>query len=145
MPIPHLSLPNLRHLATRVTNTYGDVQAAARLGRDLPAYLRHPTPRAEAECRIRYLLATREQRFLRLVQRAIYARPDSPYRALLAAAGCEFGDMQALVSRDGLEGALMTLAQRGVYLTHSERRHPPGAGGEGARCVPRGCDAGRRQ
>src|SRR5262249_49908726 len=59
-------------------------------------------------------------RFLHLVERAIYPYPRSPYRSLLRAAGCEPGDLRALVAREGLEGALGQLADRGVYVSFDE-------------------------
>jgi hypothetical protein len=55
-----------------------------------------------------------------LVERAAYRRPDSPYARLLRHAGCELGDLRALVARDGVEGALVRLAERGVYVTFDE-------------------------
>jgi hypothetical protein len=67
-------------------------------------------------------LARREADFLDLVRRAVYANPESPYRPLLATAGCEYGDLARLVGRDGLEAALAALARDGVYLTLDELR-----------------------
>jgi hypothetical protein len=50
----------------------------------------------------------------------VYANPASPYRELLRLAGCEYGDLERLIARDGLEGALRQLYTCGVYLTVDE-------------------------
>lgn len=47
-----------------------------------------------------------------------YAR--SPYRTLLRAAGCEMGDIRALVAREGVEGALGRLRDAGVFVRFDE-------------------------
>jgi hypothetical protein len=65
-------------------------------------------------------LETREARFLDMIRTHVYDRPRSPYRRLLELAGCTYTDLQALVRREGLEGALRELARHGVYLTAAE-------------------------
>jgi hypothetical protein len=62
----------------------------------------------------------RQERFLEKLQLAVYPIPNSPYRQLLNAAGCEFGDVQSLVEKEGLEGALRELVDAGVYLSYEE-------------------------
>lgn len=62
----------------------------------------------------------RDDRFLALVERSIYGQPGSPYLALLRLAGCEPGDLRALVKQKGLEGALRVLREAGVYVTFEE-------------------------
>ena len=57
-----------------------------------------------------------------MLRHAVYARAESPYRALLAAAGCELGDAAGLLRTEGLEGALAQLFRAGVYLTVDEFR-----------------------
>jgi hypothetical protein len=54
------------------------------------------------------------------VEHSIYRHPSSPYLALLRHAGCERGDLEALVRRDGLDRALHTLRDAGVYVTFEE-------------------------
>lgn len=73
-----------------------------------------------ARAQLAQALETRPARFLDLVRTHVYARPRSPYRKLLALAGCAFGDLETLVHREGLEGALRELARQGVYLTAAE-------------------------
>ncbi len=69
---------------------------------------------------MRRALATREERFLAIVEQRVYARPSSPYRRLLEHAGCAFVDVRDLTKRHGLEGALRRLAEAGVYLRAAE-------------------------
>ena len=65
-------------------------------------------------------LRTREARFLALARHAIYEHPRSPYRPLLDAAGCQYGDLEALVGSHRLEGTLSRLAGAGVRFTFDE-------------------------
>lgn len=96
-----------------------DLVAGARLLSGLPQFLRRPVTLPEARRVLGQRLERREADFLVRAQ-AIYARPGSPYRRLLGHAGCQYGDLQALVGRDGLEGALRALCRQGVYLTSDE-------------------------
>jgi hypothetical protein len=97
-----------------------DVLAGARLLWTLPGFLRHPVSLEEARATLCCRLERREADFLDLARGAIYANPGSPYRQLLVLAGCEPGDLERLVSREGVEGALTALCRRGVYLTVEE-------------------------
>jgi hypothetical protein len=97
-----------------------ELRTAAGFLARLPGYLRHPVSVAEARATLRRRLDRREVDFLALVRRGVYESPGSPYRALLALAGCEYGDLERLVTRDGLESALRSLLRCGVYLTVSE-------------------------
>jgi hypothetical protein len=62
----------------------------------------------------------REDRFLRICERAVYGHPSSPYLPLLKAAGVELGDLKSLVAKEGVEGALATLLNAGVYIAFDE-------------------------
>jgi hypothetical protein len=97
-----------------------DVASGWRLLRTLPTMLRHPLRVDEAAAILRHRLERREERFLSLVRQTVFARPDSPYRALFRAAGCEAGDLDALVRSEGLDTALRRLYRAGVYLTVDE-------------------------
>src|SRR3990170_4957030 len=97
-----------------------DLAKLARVTREFPRFLRTPITVGDAAETIKQRLATRALRFIALARRAIYANSRSPYLPLLRAAGCELGDLEALVAADGLEGALTKLAQAGVYLTFDE-------------------------
>lgn len=100
--------------------TVQDLTEGFRFLSRLPSFLRHPIGVEEARAVLRGRLERREVDFLALVRRNVYERPESPYRQLLGLAGCEYGDLESLVNRDGVEGALQTLFRHGVYLTLDE-------------------------
>jgi hypothetical protein len=74
----------------------------------------------EASRSIREGVRRRRERFLVKLEATVYANPRSPYRKLLAAAGCDPGDVKRLVETEDLEGALKTLARAGVYVSYEE-------------------------
>ncbi len=92
----------------------------ARFLAGLPRLLRHPVTLDEARTVLARRLAHREDDFLRVVRHGVYDNPRSPYRKLLARAGCERGDLERLVRGEGVEGALRLLLRGGVYLTVEE-------------------------
>ena len=116
-----------------------DVQDRRRAGRRPPAGRpsRLPSPTHRRRRRVT-IVRTRLQRrgddFLAVARRSIYGWPASPYRRLLAHAGCEYGDLERLVRDDGVEGALATLLQHGVFLTVEEfkGRRPAVRGTDGS-------------
>jgi hypothetical protein len=83
-------------------------------------YVRADADPARAPERIALGLATREERFLDVLDRGVYRQSRSPLRALLDHAGAELGDVAALVRSAGLEGALEQLRSRGVHVTPEE-------------------------
>ena len=107
-------------LRTRVTAMADEVGLAARLLRGLPRALRQPIDGDAARAIVSSRLARRREDFLAMARRFIYGSAASPYRRLLELAGCEYGDLDRLVSKDGVEGALTTLFQQGVFLTVEE-------------------------
>jgi len=86
----------------------------------LRGYLLHPVSIAQAREEILLQIAEREENFLRVVERAVYRHPQSPYLPLLQRAGCELGDLCQMVRRHGLEPTLRTLRAEGVYVTFEE-------------------------
>jgi hypothetical protein len=100
--------------------TVADVATGLRLLVRLPRFVRTPISAADAEAALRERLARRETDFLLLVRRGVYENPASPFRKLLAHAGCEPGDLVRLVRADGVEGALRALLRAGVYVTGDE-------------------------
>lgn len=88
----------------------------------LRRFLDHTLTMDEARSAIRERMEQREPNFLRVVERSIYGNPRSPYLSLLKMAGCELGDLRALVAQKGLEGALSELREEGVYVTFEEFR-----------------------
>jgi hypothetical protein len=85
-----------------------------------PRFLRRPLTIAGARSELEWRRRVRVPAFLDLVRRGIYARPASPYLALLRHARCELGDVERLVYRDGIEAALRHLHRAGVHLTVDE-------------------------
>ncbi len=79
---------------------------------------------------VRRMLDNRESNFLNLMRTAVFGNPASPYHQLFAWAGCTYGDLEHAVRKDGLEPALRSLRDAGVYLAHDEFK--------GARPVERG-------
>jgi hypothetical protein len=98
----------------------GDLKTYWRFSLGLPAFLRHRTTPAEAHAVVQRRMAEREDNFLRLVERGVFGYPRSPYRALLAHAGCTFGDLRDMVRARGLEATLHALYEAGVYVTFEE-------------------------
>jgi len=97
-----------------------DLAMLARLTRDFPGFIRTPINSDQAVEIIRGRLAARGERFLRLAERTIYANQKSPHLHLLRSAGCDFGDLKALVDKEGLEASLFRLAEAGVYVSYDE-------------------------
>ena len=116
---------------------YGLLRFAFRLR----SFCAAPLDTATAEATIRQGLASRGTAVLHLVERLL-RDPRSPYPVLFRAAGCELGDVRALVARDGVEAALHTLAQAGVYVSSDEfkGRAPIVRGGETAHVSDRDFD-----
>ena len=83
------------------------------------AYSRQPIPENLAEV-VRRQVEEREETWLALMQRAIFANTQHPYKRLFDLAGCEFGDLEQAVLSIGLEPALERLYDGGVYLTEDE-------------------------
>jgi hypothetical protein len=57
---------------------------------------------------------------LRVLELGVFANPSSPYLPLLRGAGAELGDVRHLVRTQGLEGALGSLYDAGVFVTLDE-------------------------
>jgi hypothetical protein len=91
-----------------------------RFGAALRGFLKTPISADQALQTVRSRMAARPELLLGMVRSCIYGNPRSPYLALLRVAGCEYGDFESLVRNEGVEGALHTLAARGVYVTIDE-------------------------
>jgi hypothetical protein len=113
---------DVTNLLAALRETVDNLAMAARLSRDVPRMLRRPIQREPMERAVRHHLATRPQRLVEMARRTIYPFPNSPFRALLRHAGCELGDLESLVIREGVEAALSVLASRGVYVTFDESK-----------------------
>ncbi len=97
-----------------------EISNGLRLLTGLPRFLRGRLSTPAAKDILRRRLEERDRDFLELARLAIYDNPRSPYRSLLLNAGCEPGDLERLVTREGLDEALRVLLQMGVYLTLEE-------------------------
>ena len=93
---------------------------AVRFRRGLRRFLADAISPEDSRATIRRRLARRDEAFLEMLARAVYGHPRSPYLALLRAAGCELGDVRALVAREGLERALERLRLAGVHVQLDE-------------------------
>jgi hypothetical protein len=91
-----------------------------RFARGLPDYVRRTISLDEAKATVRRGMERRADALVELVTRRVFGCPGSPYLKLFAAAGCEFGDFQALVGREGVEGALRALYQSGIHVSFEE-------------------------
>lgn len=65
-------------------------------------------------------VAQREENFLKMLKVSIFGFPKSPYLPLLKLKKYEYGDVENLISRNGLEETLNVLCDDGVYLTIEE-------------------------
>jgi hypothetical protein len=86
----------------------------------LRKYLKERPTLEESRQAVEEGLANRERNFLRLLKIGVYGNPRSPYLALLRHAGLSYDHVETLVNMDGLEGALVELRERGVYVTFEE-------------------------
>jgi phenylacetate-coenzyme A ligase PaaK-like adenylate-forming protein len=65
-------------------------------------------------------MAGRSAAFLHTLEKAVFSYPRSPYLKLFQHAGCNFEDVRDLVTRIGLEKALHSLLEAGIYVTFEE-------------------------
>ncbi len=94
-----------------------DLMMGARFLWALRRYLAHTLTLAEAEEQIRRHLREREAGFLRVLRQGIFDHEPSPYRKLLAHYRIGYDDVAAWVRERGVEGALGSLYDAGVYVT----------------------------
>ena len=93
------------------------ITATFKYFQDARAFLRHKLTLEDARNLVSDQFQRREATFLRLLNESIYKNPDSPYLKLLRHAGVEFSDAKRLVEQSGLEAALGSLHDAGVYVT----------------------------
>lgn len=98
----------------------GQAWAGAQFFLKLPGYLRRPLTLDQARARLSEGLRNRENLFLEKVRLDIFGYPERPYAQLMRCAGCEYGDIEAQVRREGLDATLHTLFRSGVYLSIDE-------------------------
>ena len=96
------------------------IRTFARYPLALRRFLSHTTTPEEARRIVRQRIEQRDENFLQIAEHCIYGHPRSPYLAMLRLAGCEMGDLRALVGQKGLEATLTHLRNAGVYVDFAE-------------------------
>jgi len=86
----------------------------------LKGYFKEDLSFARAAAIIKARMAQREENFLKIIKKGVFGYKKSPYLSLLKLCRCEYKDIERLVSRCGLEGALRTLKDDGVYIKIEE-------------------------
>lgn len=107
-------------MSARAPDLLADIVSGVKFISRVPSFVRRPVSLEEAGRALADRLENRERDFLRLARYGIYDNPDNPFRKMLALAGCAYGDLAALVRKEGLESALQTLWRNDVYLTVNE-------------------------
>ena len=86
----------------------------------LRGFIKNPITLESARKIITEKIQNRETNFLATVKHTIYENERSPYLKLLNLVGCEYGDLERMVSSEGIEGCLKRLAKEGVYVSYEE-------------------------
>ncbi len=97
-----------------------ELRAYVRFALGLRSFLQDRVDIGSVRDRVAVRLGRRERNLIDSVDRCVYSAPASPYRRLLEWAGCERGDFIGLVRSEGVEGALTTLRETGVFVTVDE-------------------------
>jgi len=108
----------------------------------LPGFVRSTISLDEARSLVQRRLEERDRRFIVMLERGVLRAPRSPYPKLMALAGCEIGDIKAVVRSRGLQAALRALRAAGVYVTFEEfkGRTPIVRGGRVIEVTPQNFD-----
>jgi hypothetical protein len=96
------------------------IVSLARKTRGLRQFLATPVDGVAAQATIHERVERRDELLLDSLRRLVFEVPQSPYRPLLDAAGCSYGDVEASVRDRGVEGTLEQLRDAGVYVTLDE-------------------------
>jgi hypothetical protein len=83
-------------------------------------YLGQPIGLEEARRITEQQLSMRNDRFLEMLEQAVYGNPGSPYLKLLRHAGFELPRLRRMVRENGIEQTLEALYDAGVYVTQEE-------------------------
>jgi hypothetical protein len=97
-----------------------DITMYGRYAAGLRGYLKRPLSPEQCAAMLERQRRACGETFLRILERAVYANPRSPYRRLLRHAGIEHGDVAALVADHGLEPTLERLHDAGVHVRLAE-------------------------
>ena len=107
-------------LQKRLITRLNDILVFQRFLFGLGSFSRRRISLENARAIVARRLDQREDNFLTTVKHGIFSNPTSPYLPLLKMADCEFGDIFSMVRQKGLEAALSTLKNSGVFLTFEE-------------------------
>jgi hypothetical protein len=88
----------------------------------LRRFLKERVTLEQARETIKFRLDNREENFLKLVEKGVYGYKRSPYLKLLKLTSYGYSDVRNLVLNDGLESALKTLREEGVYVSFEESK-----------------------
>ena len=102
------------------TMSLADTLAHARFAWNLRDFLRRTITLEQARSIVRQRLDEREANFVRCLEMSVAGAPKTPYRFLLDSAGCELGDVRAMVRTKGLEATLRSLREAGVHVSFEE-------------------------
>ena len=83
-------------------------------------YLKQPLTLEECRTIVADAEQRRDDNFLTLLRRGVYANPRSPYRRLLEHVGIEYGDVERDVRLHGVEASMERLYSAGVRLSFDE-------------------------
>lgn len=126
-------------------NRLDEAALYARFAWGLPRFLARRSSLEEALEVVRRRHAEREANLLCLFADSVYGHPSSPYLPLLRRAGCELGDLGAMLAADGVEATLGALHDAGVYVSFEEfkGRRPIVRGGHEQAVADRDFDSPR--
>ena len=91
-----------------------------RFAAEMPRFLRQRVTPASARADIAQRLQSRESNLIRLLERGVFGRPESPYQFVFREAGCDLGGVVELITREGVDAALGTLHDAGVKVSFDE-------------------------
>ncbi len=83
-------------------------------------FLREPLTLERARAIVRERVRNRTTNFLRVIEQNVFNHPTSPYLPLLKRAGCEFGDLHAMIHAQGIESTLTAIRREGVFVSFEE-------------------------
>lgn len=108
------------HEVLKIMSLLSDAVRYTRLAWGLREFFHHTLTLEECQQQIIQRLRSREKNFLNLVRKGIFGYPASPYLKLLGICGVEYGDIESLALKDGLETTLQKLMNAGVHLEWEE-------------------------
>lgn len=98
----------------------GDVGRFLRYALGLSPFLSRRLTAEECRQRLKAALRARDVNFIRVLEKAVYGHPTSPYRALLLHAGLSLDDVRRMVTQHGVESTLERLYDAGVHVLLDE-------------------------